>query len=708
MKAYQDNCGKFDRLRQQAEELIQNRVHPDAAPPDILDLIHELSIYHAELEIQNEELKKAQEALSDLHREYERLYEFAPCGYVTLNAKGIITHVNLTGVSLLAAPKRFLLHSGLSPYIAEDWQDAFLAARRKAGDTGKKQSVRLPLKRGKSLPLWVRADIQADRNESGAVLQWCVVLVDITREKQAEAALSQSEERFRRLFENAPIAYQSLDADGKLVQVNTAWEEITGFARSEVLGRNFAEFIPEQVRAGFKKQFAREKSIDKILGSEFTILNKSGEQILVAHRGKPGVDVGGNFTQTHCVLIDITALRKAEDEKRQLEDQLRQTQKMETIGTLAGGVAHDINNILTIIIGNNELAMSEVGAWRPLKDNLEEIRLASLRAKDVVHQLLTFARQNDQEQKPLNISAVVRDSLKLIRSTIPANIEIQQRLPADIAPVLGNNTQINQLIINLCSNAADAMLPIGGRLTIEMDNITLDEAMAHSYHCLKPGAYVKIVVADTGCGMDAKTLERIFEPYYTTKKIGKGTGIGLAVVLGIVEQHNGVIAVESKPDHRTAFTVLLPAFHGQVEDEAPQDNDLPKGHESILFVDDEASIVKLTQIRLENLGYRITGATDPRAALDMFRADPMAFDLVVTDMAMPHMTGETLSGKLISLRPDLPIILCTGYSETVTEECAHKIGISSFLMKPVNITDFAVAVRKTLDKAKNLKGLRYT
>ncbi|MEJ2642805.1 MAG: response regulator, partial [Desulfosarcinaceae bacterium] len=425
--------------------------------------------------------------------------------------------------------------------------------------------------------------------------------------------------------------------------------------------------------------------------------------ILVAHRGKLGMDGSGNFTQTHCVLQDVTALRKAEEERRRLEDQLRQTQKMETIGTLAGGIAHDINNLLTIIIGNNELAMSEAGACSPLKANLEEIQLASLRARDVVRQLLTFARHNDQAQKPMHISAVVRDALKLIRSTTPANIEIQQRLPAEIDPVLGNHTQINQLIINLCGNATDAMLPAGGRLSIEIKNVTLDEAGARCHPGLQPGAHVKLVVADTGCGMNTKTLEHIFEPYYTTKKIGKGTGIGLAVVHGIVEQHNGVITVVSRPGQGTLFTVLFPAFHGQVEDKADQDIELPQGHESILFVDDEASIVKLSRFRLENLGYRVTATTDPRQALERVQADPMAFDLVVTDMAMPRMTGEILAIKLKSLRPDLPVILCTGYSETITEERAHQIGIAGFLMKPVNISDFAVAVRRTLDMVKEKK-----
>ena len=699
MEATPDVARKFDRLRRQAEELIQSRESPEVAPhADILELIHELRIHQAELEIQNEELKRAQQELSELHLKYERLYEFAPCGYVTLDAKGIITGVNLTGVRLLGAPRKHLLRSGLSKYIAAGWRDAYLSTRQTAAQTGENHSVELLLKSKDGPQLWVRADIQADRDENAAVLQWCIVLADISGEKAAETALLQSEDRFRTLFENAPVAYQSLDCAGNLIEVNAAWEEMTGYCRQEALGRSFSEFLPEKLRAGFNGKYAKEKSIDKILGPEFPLVRKNGEPILVAHRGKPGLDAAGRFVQTHCTLQDITGLRKAEEENKQLEDQLRQAQKLETIGTLAGGIAHDINNILTIIIGNYELINSELPAWSPVKDSLEQIRTASLRARDVVRQLLTFARKGDTRQTAMDIAAVVRESLNLVRSTIPANIDIRQHLPADIAPVLGNSTQIHQLMINLCSNAADAMLPTGGCLTIAMDNIAIDEAGARRYHRLKPGAHVRLLIEDTGCGMDAQTLEHIFEPYFTTKPLTKGTGIGLAVVHGIVEQHNGQIAVESRPGKGTVFTILLPALHDRVAEQASrQPADLPRGRERILFVDDETSIVKLNQVRLESLGYQVTATTDPLHALEMVRTDPSVFDLVVTDMAMPRMTGDVLSAELLRLRPDLPILLCTGYSENIDEASAGKIGISGFLMKPLDIKEFAVAVRKTLD-----------
>jgi len=566
---------KFDRLRQQAQALIESKSNLDVeAPTDILGLIYELKIHQAELEIQNDELKRAQFELSDLHHQFEDLYEFAPCGYVTLNAQGVITRINLTGVTLLCAARTRLLHSGFSQYLAPGWQDTYFAALKKAGETGEKQSIEIRLNRESPPALWVRAEIQADRDASAAVSQWRIV------------------------------------------------------------------------------------------------------------------------------LVDISARRKAEEDRKSLDDQLRQARKMESIGTLAGGIAHEFNNLLAIIMGNNDLAMEDVSKLNPIRTYLEEINAAGLRARDVVRQLLTFSRSDASIHTPLPIGAVVKEALKLIRSSIPKNIEIRQRIGDDVDTVLGNATQINQLIINLCSNAADAMLPGGGTLTIELDNLVLDETSAGCHQSLTSGPYVKLVIADTGCGMAKETLAHIFEPYFTTKDIGKGTGIGLAVIHGIVEKHHGVISAESKPGQGTAFTVLLPTCYGLIEDNSIEGPDLPWGTERIIVIDDEASIMQVGRRRLERLGYRVKGTTDPRHALAIFQADPYAYDLVVTDMAMPHMTGEELAIRLIRLRPALPIILCTGFSEAISEQRAHEIGISVFLMKPVNWAEFAVTVRKTLDAAK--------
>lgn len=408
----------------------------------------------------------------------------------------------------------------------------------------------------------------------------------------------------------------------------------------------------------------------------------------------------GSISQM-ALLRDITDYLKAVAEKEKVQSQLIQSQKMESIGTLAGGIAHEFNNILSIIMGNTELALDELQEWNPAGANLAEIKTASLRARDVVKQLLTFSRKDDTKKTALDMGAVVKESLKLIRSSIPTNIDICRNIAEELNPIMGNSTQINQVLINLCTNAADAMLNTGGSIGIDLDKLFLDENKENLYPGLSSGPYVKLVISDTGCGMDMDTLNRVFEPYFTTKEIGKGTGIGLAVVHGIVERHNGLIHVDSVLGKGTVFTLLFPAFQGRIEPAGEEPNNLPKGNERILFVDDEPILVKLGKKRLEIQGYTVQGATDPLSALSMFKADPAAFDLLITDMAMPGMTGDQLLSEILGIRPRMPAMLCTGYSETISEKKAYEIGFFSFVMKPVDKTELAVAVRKILDGLKN-------
>ena len=412
---------------------------------------------------------------------------------------------------------------------------------------------------------------------------------------------------------------------------------------------------------------------------------------------------GEDLREIRVVVSDVTESKLAEKDRENLQAQLIQSQKMESIGTLAGGIAHEFNNILSIIIGNNELVMEELPEWSHAKENTEEIRVAGLRARDVVKQLLLFSRKTEQKKRPVQTGAVVKEALKLIRSSIPANIGINQNIADDVAPVFANATQINQLLINLCGNATDAMINTGGVITIDLNNEIIDEIVSNSHDQLNPGRYVKLMVGDTGHGMDKHTLDRIFEPYFTTKAFGKGTGIGLAVVHGIVEIHNGIISAESSPGKGSVFTILLPAYEGHIEQETVPEIVSPSGHEQILFVDDDPSLFRLGKRRLEGLGYAVEGSTDSSEALTIFKNSPDAFDLIITDMDMPHMTGDQLAVEILKVRPKMPIMLCTGYSEKISEEKAREIGICSFVMKPQDLKDFAVSVRKALDEAKGLE-----
>ena len=383
-------------------------------------------------------------------------------------------------------------------------------------------------------------------------------------------------------------------------------------------------------------------------------------------------------------------------EKKKLEGQLHHVLKMESIGTLAGGIAHDFNNIIGIILGNTELATDNVPEWNPARYNLEEILTACFRAKDVVRQLLSFARKTKLEKKPTNILPIVKDSLKLLRSSIPTSIELRQNMAKNVDTILADPTQINQILINLCTNADHAMLD-GGVIVITLKNVELDEDTVAQYADLNPGRYVNLVVSDTGHGIPREAIDRIFDPYFTTKELGKGTGMGLAVVHGIVKGHNGLITVESELGKGTTFSIFFPAVDKKAMVEAETGEELPTGDERILFIDDEESLVKMGHQRLERLGYTVDAMTSPIEALELFRSQPDQFDLVITDLTMPKMTGDKLVKEILNIRPDIPVILCTGFSEKIDEKKANAIGASDYIEKPLDKRDFAFNIRKVLD-----------
>ena len=400
----------------------------------------------------------------------------------------------------------------------------------------------------------------------------------------------------------------------------------------------------------------------------------------------------------YSIAHDISARKKAEEEKAALEARLLHAQKMESIGTLSGGIAHDFNNLLGIILGNVELAMDDVPKWHPAKINLNEIRTASLRARDVVKQLLSFSRKTDHDRRPVNLLPIVKDALKFLRSSIPTSIEIHENIAKDIDDtIFADSTQINQVMINLCTNAAHAMEHTGGVITIDVENIYSDQFSAADYTDLPPGRYVKLMVSDTGTGIDPEIVDRIFDPYFTTKELGKGTGIGLSVVHGIVKSHSGAISVDSKFGKGTTFSILFPLAEEAAVVEPESADNFPTGNESILIVDDEKAMVDIGRKRLERLGYQVEARTNPLEALELFRTDPGQFDLVITDMTMPHITGDKFVKEILTIRPDIPTILCTGFSEKIDEKKAGEIGIRGYIEKPFDKGKLSRLVREVLD-----------
>jgi nitrogen-specific signal transduction histidine kinase len=370
---------------------------------------------------------------------------------------------------------------------------------------------------------------------------------------------------------------------------------------------------------------------------------------------------------------------------------------MEAIGTLAGGIAHDFNNILGAIIGYTEMALYEAPASSKNRNNMEEVLKAGHRAKDLVQQILAFSRQSEQERQPVLIHLIIKEALKLLRASLPSTIEIRQNIRTDLGAVLADPTQIHQVMMNLCTNAHHAMSEKGGMLGVTLSDVELDVKEVVAYPDLKPGSYLKLTVSDTGQGMDPNVIERIFDPYFTTKEKGVGTGLGLAVVHGIVKSHGGMITVQSEKGKGSAFQVFFPVVKTQVKPEAKTMESLHTGNERILFVDDEQALVDLGKKMLESLGYRAECRMSSIEALESFRSQPDKFDLVITDMTMPNMTGERLAKEMMGIRPDIPIILCTGYSERITREEAMELGIKEFVLKPFKINDFANTIRKVLD-----------
>ena len=480
------------------------------------------------------------------------------------------------------------------------------------------------------------------------------------------------------------------------IRTLTGFEEIIGAPRERLLGPDMLREVQEP---------AMGPEVEDALSGELRYCEGVCQCSKVVSRYRSWRSTNASPPPTRRFLggvgpiEDIAERKRAEEAKECLEAQLRQSQKMEAVGTLAGGIAHDFNNILMAILGYTEMAAYRMPPDDPVRQNLTQVLKAANRAKELVNQILTFSRHREQEREPVEIVPIVKEALELMRASLPSTIEIRQSIlvPAERSRVLADSTQIHQVIMNLCTNAADAMSETGGTLEVTLVEIMVDAGAHHPD--LKEGPHVQLTVRDTGQGMEREVLERIFDPFFTTKHPGKGTGMGLAVVHGIVKRHDGVITASSEPEMGSTFHVYLPLIRDVVEMATETEvSEAPAGSEKILFVDDEETLVSLGKQILEHLGYTVTATTNSIEALNFFRSDPEQFDLVITDMTMPYMTGIDLSMALMDFRADIPIILCTGYNEKVTEENAKSLGIREFIMKPFAIRDVARTVRKVLDE----------
>ena len=591
-------------------------------------------------------------------------------------------------------PPPFTEHQKL--FTPESW-DRLSAALTNTQNTGILYELELETVRedGSSGWMWVRGE--AEKDSEGKIIGLWGAAQNITERKRNEGKLKLQSEIITRMSEGVSF----VGKDGIIIYTNPEFEKMFGYDSGEMIGLH-ASILNAPTE---KHPYEIAEEILKILynkgvwSGEIQNLKKDRTSFWSAAKvtAIEHLEYGKSFVSVH---TDISELKQAKSEKKKFEAKLQQAQKMESIGTLAGGIAHDFNNILSSVLGYTELALGGVEKGTELEDDLQEVRKAGMRAKDLVKQILTFARQSDEADMPIQINIIAKEVLKFIKSSIPSTIQINNKIYSD-SLIMGSSTQIHQVLMNLCTNAAQAMEEKGGMLEVSVNDTTIDKMFMIPN--LIPGEYIEIKVSDTGMGIAPQNLHTIFEPYFTTKPVGEGTGMGLAVVHGIIEKYGGKISVNSTIGKGTCFTIYLPITKKRKVHMHAEKEELPHGNENILFVDDEAPIAKMGSKVLEQLGYSVTTRTSSVEALELFKSMPQEFDLVVTDMTMPNMTGDKMAVEMMKIRSDIPVVLCTGYNKQISEESAAELGIKALAHKPIVKADLAKTVRKVLDEANSLE-----
>jgi PAS domain S-box-containing protein len=504
-------------------------------------------------------------------------------------------------------------------------------------------------------------------------------------------SVKESREKFRDLYDNAPDGYHTLGPDGVLLEINNTELQWLGYERIDLAGRNkLAEILTESSKAKFLEAFLRLKEAGDLVDLELEVLCKDGSPLSVRINSTAVYDNQGSFLYSRDTVRDIS-------KEQELRGQLLQAQKLDSIGTLAGGIAHDFNNLLTSIMGFSQLAMIDFDPASKTYQNLERVVHLGDQAAGLIRQLLTFSRQAHTEKRPLSLSPLVKETTKVLERTLPETIQISSQTHAGVHNISADATQMQQVLMNLCVNARDAM-PDGGKLSISLQNVTLDPETARGHGEQTPGDYVRLSVADTGTGIPSQVIDRIFEPFYTTKAEGKGTGLGLAMVHGIVQSHGGHIQVHTSEDEGTELEIYLMAIKEEVPEETTSDRETPRGTETLLIVEDDANVREIAEKMLVGQGYRVIAARDGEEGLAAYESDKTV-DLVISDLVMPGLSGIELSEELTRRNPDVKILFISGYNKQEEVAAAMAKGAAvGFLQKPFDLTILAAKVREALDE----------
>jgi PAS domain S-box-containing protein len=678
-------------LRRRAEKTFRDKAaqSPDRddalSPEEMQRTLHELRVHRIELEMQNEELHRSQLELEAAKSRYFDLYNLAPVGYFTLSEQGLILEANLTAIVLLGMTRTALVGQPITRFILPDDQDIYYLHRKQLFDTAKPQRCELRMVTTDEATLWAHLTSTAARDAGGAPV--CrVAISDITERKQAEASLKASEEKFSKIFHNSPVMLSlSTLEEGRYIDANDAFVSTSGFTREEIL-RGTIPSIGLIGAPDLQKLMARLRSDRRVSGFEMVLMAKGGREIqclfnaeIVQIQGRP------------CLLsvaLDVT-------EVKTLHYQFIQAQKMEAVGQLAGGVAHDFNNILSVMLMHLHLIKINKSS-----EYLAELEDEVKSAASLTRQLLIFSRKEAMQIKPLQLNEIIRNLIKMLQRLLEENITIDLRLAPELPLVPADAGMMEQVLTNLCLNARDAMLR-GGILLITTEVVDLADADPQTGASHPPGRYVKLTVADTGCGIEDCILSRIFDPFFTTKEAGKGTGLGLATTQDIVKQHGGWISVTSKWGVGSAFIVHMPAAESpalQTPASRSRDDSLAGGNETILLAEDDYNVRRITSKTLRFYGYAVLEAVDGQSALAVWKEKKDQINLLMTDIVMPGgMSGLELAATCREVNPSLKTLITTGYAlETSVEKIEAQAGFA-VLKKPYEVSALVAAVRHCLD-----------
>jgi len=692
----------FADLRQKAEVLVRQRAAQTTEYYEALSLeeirgkLHELRVHQIELEMQNEELRTAQAEIETGRARYFDLYDLAPVGYCNMSKKGLILEANLTAATLLGTNRGDLIKQPISRFIRKEDQYLYYLHRKKLFETGEPQECELRMVKSDGAFFWAHLAASAAQTEDGAPV--CrVVLSDITERKQAEEALRKSDSIKNTMVSNIGDVIVIIDQNGIIQYKSPTVTKLFGWKPEELVGNSIWDNVhTDDLAPGKNFMGSLLEEPNKTGTTEVRYKRKDGRYCIIQFTGVNlfhDPDINGILGNYH----DITDRKKAEEEQEKLQAQFNQAQKMESVGRLAGGVAHDFNNMLGVILGHVDMILEGMDPGQPFHANLAEIRKAGQRSADLTRQLLAFARKQTVAPKVFDLNIAIENMLKMLRRLIGEDIELLWKPGHGLWPVRMDPAQIDQILANLCVNARDAIADIGN-VTIETENVVFDVGYCKEQAGFVPGEYTLLAVSDNGCGMDAEMLENIFEPFFTTKELHQGSGLGLATVYGAVRQNKGFVDVYSEPGQGTTFKIYLPRHTNQAtETKKPRPQVAEFGSETILLVEDEPAILRMTTMMLEQAGYQVLAAITPGEAIALAREYTGDINLLITDVIMPEMNGRDLAQNLLSLYPNLNRLFMSGYTANmiahhgVLDEGVH------FIQKPFSKTDLGAKVRAVLD-----------